>query len=171
MVADVPVTFVTDTPLDPIVAKVPDVGNVTEVFAVKVPVKVNAPEKATLPPIVMVLLPLFTPVPPHWPPINDPCHVPVVIVPTDCRLDNVVTAVFTNVPLVGRVTVVGAVVVKVNALAPEVEKAPAVFIAPPNVMLKLLLTPEPPFCDDKGLEELMTKPILLVTPPANKFSG
>jgi hypothetical protein len=48
-----------------VVAKVPEVGNVTPVFPVSVPVKVKAPEKAVLPPRVKVLVPLFTPVPPE----------------------------------------------------------------------------------------------------------
>jgi hypothetical protein len=46
------------------VASVPVVGSVTEVFPVAVMVVVNAPEKVKLPPIVIVLEPLFTPVPP-----------------------------------------------------------------------------------------------------------
>jgi len=40
---------------------------VTLVFPVSVPVKVNAPENVTLPPIVMFDAPLFTPVPPNVP--------------------------------------------------------------------------------------------------------
>jgi hypothetical protein len=43
---------------------VPDVGKVTLVFPVTVPVKLKAPDMAKLPPIVIVEDPLFTPVPP-----------------------------------------------------------------------------------------------------------
>ncbi len=45
----------------PTVARVPDVGNVTEVSPVNVPVKECAPENAVLPPMVIVLAPLFIP--------------------------------------------------------------------------------------------------------------
>ncbi len=48
----------------PLVYKVPEVGNVTAVDPVRVPVNGNAPENVTAPPIVRLLLPLFTPVPP-----------------------------------------------------------------------------------------------------------
>ena len=43
---------------------VPDVGNVTVVFAVAVNVVLNAPDVTKFPPRVTVLAPLFTPVPP-----------------------------------------------------------------------------------------------------------
>jgi hypothetical protein len=46
-----------------VVANVPEVGKVTVVFPVIVPVNVNAPEKAVLPPTVIVPV-LATPVPP-----------------------------------------------------------------------------------------------------------
>ena len=72
-------------------------------------------------------------------------HVPVPIVPMLVRLDNVVTAVFTKVPLVGKVTLVRAVVVKVSPNAPEVVKAPAVETFPPKVIVfEPLFTPVPP---------------------------
>lgn len=63
------------------VAKVPVVGNVTLVVAVSVRVVPNAPDVVKLPPNVIVLPVLATPVPPYCPAINDPCHVPVPIVP------------------------------------------------------------------------------------------
>lgn len=43
---------------------VPPVGNVIAVAPVRVPAKLNAPEIVTLPPMVIVDEPLFTPVPP-----------------------------------------------------------------------------------------------------------
>ena len=46
------------------VARVPVVGRVTVVFAVAVRVVLNAPEVVRLPPRVIVLVPLLTPVPP-----------------------------------------------------------------------------------------------------------
>jgi len=50
-----------------------------------------------------------------------------------------------KVPVVGRVTLVDAVVVRVNALAPAVVKDEAVLILPPKVIvLEPLLTPVPP---------------------------
>ena len=47
-----------------VVARVPDVGNVTLVVLVIVNVLVKAPDVVKLPPSVMVLAPLLTPVPP-----------------------------------------------------------------------------------------------------------
>lgn len=47
------------------VAKVPEVGSVTVVFAVIVKVVVKAPEVVKFPPIVIVLFVLATPVPPY----------------------------------------------------------------------------------------------------------
>ena len=49
------------------VASVPVVGSVSDVLAVAVNVCVNAPAWVTLPAIVMVFAPLFTPVPPFVP--------------------------------------------------------------------------------------------------------
>jgi hypothetical protein len=46
------------------VASVPVTGSVSDVLAVAVNVCVNAPACVTLPAIVMVFAPLFTPVPP-----------------------------------------------------------------------------------------------------------
>ena len=66
-----------------VVSKVPEVGKVTLVLPVKVPVKVYAPLKATLPPTVMVFVPLLTPVPPYVPTIVDACQTPVVMFPAD----------------------------------------------------------------------------------------
>lgn len=66
-----------------IVANVPVVGNVTAVVLVMVNVEANAPLVVRLPPRVMVLPVLATPVPPYWPATNEPCHVPVPMVPTD----------------------------------------------------------------------------------------
>lgn len=59
-VADAPSTF--DAPV--VVANVPDAGSVKLVLAVAVKVLVYAPECVTFPAIVIVLEPLFTPVPP-----------------------------------------------------------------------------------------------------------
>ena len=53
-----------DATVLPVVASVPDVGNVTAVLLVSVPAKVNAPLNVTLPPMVIVFVPLLTPVPP-----------------------------------------------------------------------------------------------------------
>ena len=63
------------------VESVPVVGNVMPVLAVKVPAKVYAPEKVTLPPIVIVDE-FATPVPPLEAAITVALHVPVVMVPT-----------------------------------------------------------------------------------------
>jgi hypothetical protein len=72
-----------ETVLD-VVANVPLVGNVTLVVFVSVPVKVYAPLKVTLPPIVIVLEPLLTPVPPDAPPsVPDSVIAPVVEEPGD----------------------------------------------------------------------------------------
>jgi hypothetical protein len=46
------------------VAKVPEFGSVKEVLAETVKLVVNKPENVTFPPIVIVLEPLLTPVPP-----------------------------------------------------------------------------------------------------------
>jgi len=75
-----------------------------------------------------------------------PFQTPVVIVPIDANDDNVVTAVLINVPVVGSVTFVAAVVVKVRAKLPDVVNEFAVLILPPNVIVfEPLLTPVPPF--------------------------
>ena len=66
---------------------VPDVGNVTVVFAVAVNVVLNAPDVTKFPPRVIVLAPLFTPVPPYVGLIIVPCQTPVPIVPTDVSDD------------------------------------------------------------------------------------
>ena len=66
----------------------PDVGKVTFVAPDEVSVVAKAPEVAKaaavviLPPKVIVLPELFTPVPPYCPAITLPCQVPVPIVPT-----------------------------------------------------------------------------------------
>lgn len=70
-------------PVSPEPTNVPDVGKVTVVFAVAVSVVLNAPDVTKFPPRVIVLTPLFTPVPPYVAPINVPCQTPVPIVPTD----------------------------------------------------------------------------------------
>ena len=57
----VPLTLLT---VPAVVAKVPDVGNVTVVIPVIVKVEANAPLVVNEPPSVMVDAPLFTPVPP-----------------------------------------------------------------------------------------------------------
>jgi hypothetical protein len=50
-----------------VVANVPEVGKVTVVSAVRVPVKLWAPENVTFPPMVIMLVELLTPVPPNEP--------------------------------------------------------------------------------------------------------
>ena len=65
------------------VASVPAVGRVTLVVPIVVNVRALAPLVAKLPASVMVLPRLFTPVPPYWPAITEPFHVPEFIVPTD----------------------------------------------------------------------------------------
>jgi hypothetical protein len=81
-----------------------------------------------------------TPVPPYAAPITVPFQVPVVTVPIDTKLLSVVTAVFTRVPVVGRVTEVLAVAVSVVVKAPEVVKFP-----PSVIVLPVLATPVPPY--------------------------
>jgi hypothetical protein len=68
--------------------------------------------------------------------------VPDVIVPTLAKDERVVTALFTNVPDVGRVTLVVPVTVNVVLNAPEVVKFP-----PSVIVLDPLLTPVPPYVD------------------------
>jgi hypothetical protein len=69
------------------VASVPVTGNVTFVGPVVVSVRsfagvvVKAPPVVILPPRVIVFAPLSTPVPPYWPVIIPPFHVPVDTVP------------------------------------------------------------------------------------------
>ena len=53
------------------------------------------------------------PVPPAATAMSVALHVPVVIVPTEAKDDNVVTAVLTKVPDVGKVTLVAPVAVRV----------------------------------------------------------
>ena len=125
------------------VAKVPVVGKVTLVLAVTVNVVVNAPEVVNDPPKVMVFEPLLTPVPPYVPVIIVPFQTPVAIVPTDVKLDKVVTAVFTNVPLVGNVTAVVPVTVNV------VPKLPEMVI----VLAALLAMPVPPCVAETGIDK------------------
>ena len=64
------------------VANVPVKGKVTFVVPVVVNVVAKAPEVVRLPPKVIVLPELLTPVPPYCPAIKLPFQVPVVIVPT-----------------------------------------------------------------------------------------
>ena len=64
------------------VAKVPELGKVTFVVPVDVKVVANSPEVDRFPANVIVLAPLFIPVPPYVPPIKVPFQVPVPIVPT-----------------------------------------------------------------------------------------
>jgi hypothetical protein len=67
-------------------------------------------------------------------------------VPTEAKLDKVVTAVLTRVPVVGNVILVEPVVVNVSGLAPLVVKAPAVSIFPPRVIVRpVFATPVPPY--------------------------
>lgn len=69
------------------VASVPVDGSVTLVVAPSVSVRPNAPEVVKLPPRVIVLPLLLTPVPPYWPVITVPCQTPVPIVPTEVKLE------------------------------------------------------------------------------------
>jgi hypothetical protein len=160
----VPLTLVT---VPVVVDKVPDVGKVTFVTPVMVKVLAKAPEVVKLPPRVKVLAPLLTPVPPKVGDTIVPCQTPVPIVPRVVielcptyaaeisitgvlppveviRLavpDTLVTVpvVVESVPLVGNVTDVGPVMVKVEAKAPLVARLPArVKVFEP------LFTPVPP---------------------------
>jgi hypothetical protein len=79
-----------------------DVANVGDVFNTLLPEPVE----------------LETPVPPYVTPTTVPFQTPVVIVPIETKLLKVVTPVLTNVPDVGRTTLVGAVDVIVVAKAP-----------------------------------------------------
>ena len=84
-----------------VVASVPEVGSVTLVSPVVVRVKLNAPEVTKFPPSVIVLLPLFTPVPPYVGLIKDPFQVPVPMVPIVLIFDDPVhvdKAVFSTLP-------------------------------------------------------------------------
>ena len=63
------------------VANVPVVGSVTFVEPVVVRIKSLDPLVCKLPPSVIVLFPLFTPVPPYVGLMTEPCQVPVAIVP------------------------------------------------------------------------------------------
>ena len=75
------------------VARVPVVGRVNVVVPVVVSVTLFAPEVVKspsveiLPPRVMVLPVLATPVPPYWPVITLPFHVPDVTVPNVVMFD------------------------------------------------------------------------------------
>ena len=64
------------------VAKVPELGKVTFVVPVDVKVVANSPAVDRFPANVIVLAPLFIPVPPYVPPIKVPFQVPAPIVPT-----------------------------------------------------------------------------------------
>jgi hypothetical protein len=101
-----------------------------------------------------------------------------VSVPTLDNCANVVTAVFTSVPVVGNVTDVGPVVFNVSELAPVVVNAaavlndppvlnvpvvlkdPPVVIVPPNEMLYALFTPVPPLVEGNIPLVCVTSPIL-----------
>ena len=60
----------------------PLVGSVMLVLPVVVNPRLCAPVCVKFPPSVIVLVPLFTPVPPYVGDITVPCQVPVPIVPT-----------------------------------------------------------------------------------------
>ena len=98
-------------------------------MARRVPVP-DAPPRIISPAVVMgdkasnAAVLVVWPVPPYVMPIAVPFQMPDVIVPIDASDESVVTAVLTNVPLVGSVTFVVAVTVKVVAKAPDVVKAP-----------------------------------------------
>lgn len=102
------------------VVMVPDVGRVMLVLppVARATVWVDdpmvvAPDVLRFPPMVMVLPVLATPVPPYWPAMTLPCHVPMPMVPMEDSDDKVVTPLLTKVPLVGRVTLVVPVAVRV----------------------------------------------------------
>ena len=81
--------FVSDS--DPArVATVPDAGSVKDVVAPTVNVTANAPAVVKLPPSVIVLPVFATPVPPYWPATTEPCHVPLLIVPTEVSEEPVI---------------------------------------------------------------------------------
>ena len=63
--------------------------------------------------VATVPVEVVTPVPPLATAIVVPVHTPVVIVPMETKEDKVVTALLTKVPVVGRVTLVVPVEVKV----------------------------------------------------------
>jgi hypothetical protein len=97
------------------------------VGTVKVPVNVGDADRTTLPVPVLVV----TPVPPYATATVVPFHTPVAIVPTLDKLESVVTAVFTSVPLVGSVTDVVPVIVNVVPKEPLIVKVLAVLFAMP----------------------------------------
>jgi hypothetical protein len=106
-------------------ANVPDVGKVTEVLPDVTKATVCVLEPMVVLPLTVIVFPvLATPVPPYCPAMTEPFQVPVVIVPIETRLDKVVTALFTSVPLVGKVTFVAPDKVRVRACAPEVVRFP-----------------------------------------------
>ena len=74
-----------------------------------------------------------------------PFQTPVVIVPMLTKLESVVTAVLTNVPDVGSVTLVVPVVAKVKANAPEVVSAPAKLTALPPILPTVVANDPPVF--------------------------
>lgn len=121
------------------VANVPVVGNVTEVLAVDTRVVVKAPEVVRFPPMVIVFPVLATPVPPYW---------PVTILPFQVVLvDNVLLVKVSDpssvasVPVVGSITLVLAVDVRVVSKAPLVVRFPPIVI-----VLSVFATPVPPYC-------------------------
>jgi hypothetical protein len=83
---------------------------------------------------------VVAPVPPNGTVIVEAFHVPVTRVPTFAKLDKVVTAVFTRVPVVGSVTFVAPVVVSVRGFAPDVVRLP-----PRVIVDDPLFTPVPPY--------------------------
>jgi hypothetical protein len=97
------------------VANVPAVGSVTFVAAVEVRVVAKAPEVVRLPPKVIVLPVLFTPVPPYWPTIKPPFQVPDAIVPTVVKFDKLV-----KVELLVAVIFPAVVAVVAEAALPDV---------------------------------------------------
>ena len=141
----VPIEARDDRVVTAVFTKVPVVGKVTFVAPVVVNVRLFAPDVARLPPSVIVLVPLLMPVPPYVGLTTVPFQVPEVIVPTvasdaaDVSDANEVTAVFTSVPVVGKVTFVVPVVVNVRGNAPEVAR-----LSPSVIVFEPLLIPVPP---------------------------
>jgi len=111
------------------------------VAAANVPVKVGDADRTLLPVPVLVV----TPVPPFATAMVVPFQTPVVIVPMLTKLESVVTAVLTNVPEVGNVTLVVPVVVNVKANAPEVVSAPAKLTALPPIFPTVVANEPPVF--------------------------
>ena len=106
------------------VASVPDVGKVTFVVPVMLKVEAKAPEVVRLPPSVMVLPVLATPVPPYCPATTLAFHVPLVIVPTVARLERLVNVVLLVAVILAAVPdIFPAIVLEKVSFPPKVKLA------------------------------------------------